>query len=518
MAGDDRSAVVVRHLTSDLAEAEDFREAYRAEARLLSRLESPHIVGLVEYVESDEDCAVVTETVEGVTLRAILGEQEEGRISPWAALCIFKDSLSALADAHGAGLLHRDYRPDNVLVTADGVALVTGFGVAARSGDVALAAQTPLYAAPERFHGTPASPSADLYAATVALFECVTGARPYTGTTAIELMAQHSFGDIPDEAAPEGVRPLIRAGLAAEPAERPASAREFLAELESVAAAGYGDGWEADGRRELVALVAFVAQENAAQENAAQENAADGETIEVVADGAVWKRQAKRRSVQMSVVAFVAAAAATALAVSATHSGHAATAGAVSSAAAPAPGSSAQPATTAFSAATPGASLQPMTGGGMPVAGVGTPSASAAEPSGSTTGESSSAFSVVSSQSPGSTAAPVISSLQISSLTCGTATPSLDAIVAVQSNGQGGDVIFSWFYQDTILSPRTYIGAPAKVALKPGETRQLVGPSAPEDYTAHAGATFWGVAVTSDPAAPSGAQAETLKVGSGCFL
>lgn len=506
MAGTERSAVVVRQLTPDLAGAEDFREAYRAEARRLSRLESPYIVGLVEYVETDDGCTVVTEAVEGVTLRAILGGQDDGRISPQASLCLFKDALSAFADAHGADVLHRDHRPDNVLVTADGASLVTGFGVAARSGDVALAPETPLYTAPERFHATPASPAADLYAATAVFFECLTGARPYPGTNAIELMAQHSFGDIPDEAAPEEVRPLIRAGLAGEPAERPASAREFLTELGRVAVAGYGDEWEGDGRRELVALVA------------APESTTDGEMIEVAA-GAVRKRQAKRRSVQMSVVAFAAAAVATTLAFSASSSGHATTAGPAGSSAAQAPGSSAQTMSTTFSAASPGASIQPMTGGGMPVGGAGAPSAAAAEPSGPTAGASSSPFAAATtSQSPGSTASPVISSLQISSMTCGTASPSLDATVAVQSNGQGGDVVFSWFYQDTILSPRTYLAKPTKVALKPGETKQLVSPSAPEDYTAHAGATFWGVAVTSDPAAPSGAQAETLKVGSGCFL
>lgn len=90
--------------------------------------------------------------------------------------------------------------------------------------------------------------------------------------------------------------------------------------------------------------------------------------------------------------------------------------------------------------------------------------------------------------------------------------------MSVTSNGQGGQLVFSWFYQDSILSPRTYLADPTKVALTPGKTQQVVSPSVPEDYSAHADATFWGVSVTSVPAAPSGAQAETLKVGGGCFL
>lgn len=248
--------VAIKYLIRTLNSEPDFRAAYRAEARLLAELESPHVTRLYEYVESASGAAIVMELVEGIALRALL--KQEGATSPEAALVVLKGSLLGLAAAHAAGVVHRDYKPDNVLVTEQGISKLVDFGIATRSGAPATASGTPLYMAPEQFAGQPATPATDVYAATGTFFECITGAKPYQGSTVLELMIQHSEAPIPDNLAPEPVRPLIRSGLAKHPEERPESAAAFVDVLESVAAAAYGEDWEERGQRKLAALVAML--------------------------------------------------------------------------------------------------------------------------------------------------------------------------------------------------------------------------------------------------------------------
>ncbi|MGF1424929.1 serine/threonine-protein kinase [Kitasatospora sp. LaBMicrA B282] len=228
----------------------------RSEAALLGGLHSPHVAALYEYVEGPQGAAIVMELVDGLALRALL--RQEGATTPEAALVVLKGSLLGLAAAHAAGVVHRDYKPENVLIAVDGSSKLVDFGIAARTGESAQLAGTPVYMAPEQWAGEPASPSADVYAATATFFECLTGAKPYSGTTLAELAVQHTEAPIPDDLAPEPVRPLIRAGLAKTPGQRPAGAAELVEELERVAVAGYGADWEERGRRTLAALVALL--------------------------------------------------------------------------------------------------------------------------------------------------------------------------------------------------------------------------------------------------------------------
>ncbi|MEU9448738.1 serine/threonine-protein kinase [Streptomyces sp. NPDC048277] len=249
--------VAVKYLSEQLLGDERFRTGFRAEAELLGALRSPYVVQLYEYVETPQGAAIVMELVDGVPLRALL--REEGATGPEAALTVLKGSLLGLADAHAAGVVHRDYKPDNVLVAADGSSKLVDFGIAVPVGQAdGVVAGTPLYMAPEQWTGRPASPASDVYAATATFFECLTGAKPYSGTTAMELAIQHMEAPIPDELVPEPVRPLLRSGLAKTPEERPATAAGFVAELEAVATAAYGEDWEERGQRKLVALAALL--------------------------------------------------------------------------------------------------------------------------------------------------------------------------------------------------------------------------------------------------------------------
>ncbi|MEV4038643.1 protein kinase domain-containing protein, partial [Streptomyces umbrinus] len=108
-------AVAVKYLSESLHTRPGFVHDFRAEARLLAGLNSPYVTGLYEYVESPDGAAIVMELVDGVSLRSLLTRQSP--LEPEAALVILKGSLLGLADAHRLGVVHRDYKPENVLVT-----------------------------------------------------------------------------------------------------------------------------------------------------------------------------------------------------------------------------------------------------------------------------------------------------------------------------------------------------------------------------------------------------------------
>ncbi|MFC1415362.1 protein kinase domain-containing protein [Streptacidiphilus cavernicola] len=250
------TAVAIKYLGEELRADSDFLEEFRAEARLLGDLETPYVVRLWEYVEGPEGAAIVMELVDGIALRALL--REAGATGPEAALVVLKGSLLGLAAAHAMGVVHRDYKPENVLVAADGSSKLVDFGIAVKTGDDGGIAGTPPYMAPEQWTGDPATAAADVYAATATFFECLTGKRPYPGTEFAELVVQHTTAPIPDEEAPEAVRPLIRRGLAKTADERPSSAAAFVAELEAVAGVAYGEDWEEKGQRKLAAMAALL--------------------------------------------------------------------------------------------------------------------------------------------------------------------------------------------------------------------------------------------------------------------
>ncbi|MFJ9359329.1 serine/threonine-protein kinase [Streptomyces mirabilis] len=248
--------VAVKYLSDSLLTQPGFVQGFRSEARLLGGLESPYVVALYEYVESPGGAAIVMELVDGISLRTLLIRQ--GPLVPEAALTVLKGSLLGLADAHRVGVVHRDYKPANVLVGTDGCSRLVDFGIAVDSGVSAGIAGTPAYMAPEQWTGAPASPAADVYAATATFFECLTRRKPYQGENFAELALRHLDAPIPVAQVPEAVRGLVARGLAKNPAERPPHAEEFVRELEVVAGATYGSDWEERGREALAVLVALL--------------------------------------------------------------------------------------------------------------------------------------------------------------------------------------------------------------------------------------------------------------------
>ncbi|MFC5754250.1 serine/threonine-protein kinase, partial [Actinomadura rugatobispora] len=246
----------IKYLAPRLRDDAGFRARFRDEADLLRRVRHPCIARLYGLVERPQGAAIVMEAVDGASLKAVLAERAP--LAPEAALAVLKGSLLGLGAAHELGVVHRDYKPANVIVRGDGLSKLIDFGIAVDAGEAGRSG-TPVYMAPEQWRAEPASPATDVYAATCVFFECVTGRRPFAAGEPGALMHRHLNVPVPVEEVPEPLRPLVAQGMAKDPWERPAGAVAFVAELERVASAAYGAGWERQGLRALAGAAAAVA-------------------------------------------------------------------------------------------------------------------------------------------------------------------------------------------------------------------------------------------------------------------
>jgi eukaryotic-like serine/threonine-protein kinase len=249
--------VAIKYLHGELLADPGFAAMFRGEAEVLASVLDPNVVRLYEYVQAPGGAAIVMELVEGVCLREILARH--GQTTPEAALVVLQGSLLGLAAAHARGVVHRDYKPENVLIDGAGASKLTDFGIAARAGDRPVPAGTLAYAPPEQFAGSPATPAGDVYAATATFYECLTGRPPFTGDSAERLLYQHLAEPVPLDPVPEPLRPLVAAGLAKDPAGRPADGAALVSELRTVAGRTYGPDWEDHGRSQLAAAALLLA-------------------------------------------------------------------------------------------------------------------------------------------------------------------------------------------------------------------------------------------------------------------
>ncbi|MEU4573122.1 serine/threonine-protein kinase [Nonomuraea sp. NPDC023979] len=249
--------VAIKYLNATLRRDDAFMARFAEDAAILVDLDDPGVARTYEYVRTGSRAAVVTELVDGVSLRAILAEH--GRVRPEAALALVKAVLGGLAAAHERGLAHRDVQPGNVLVQADGAVKLTDFGVVAHAEEPGVPPGSPPYMSPELWTRGEAGPPADLYATACVLFEAVRGRVPYRGDGVPALRDRHLVEPVPLEVAPDSLRNLLRLGLAKDPAARFASARRFAAELERDALTAYGPEWEKRGRRHLGELATLLA-------------------------------------------------------------------------------------------------------------------------------------------------------------------------------------------------------------------------------------------------------------------
>ena len=220
---DSGQQVAIKYLAPRLLRDPNLLARFREEVELLASIDVPQVVRLFDYVEEPgEGAAIVMELVDGVSLHEMITRQ--GATSPESALVVLKGSLLGLAAAHQLGIVHRDYKPENVLVDGAGNSKLTDFGVAVKAGERAPVGGTPLYMAPEQWNGEPATPATDIYAATAVFFECLTGQTPFSGRLG-HLAMQHQTAAIPVALVDQPLQALIERGMAKDPRDRPAACR-----------------------------------------------------------------------------------------------------------------------------------------------------------------------------------------------------------------------------------------------------------------------------------------------------
>ncbi|WP_282945014.1 Stk1 family PASTA domain-containing Ser/Thr kinase [Cellulomonas endometrii] len=223
----------------------DFVARFRREARAAARLTHPGLVGVYDQGLDGDTSYLTMEYVDGVNLRRHLAER--GSLTVGEALDVGEHVLDALAAAHRAGLVHRDVKPENVLMATDGRIKVADFGLARAVTEVTSTTTgtvfgTVAYLAPELVVRGASDARTDVYAAGVLLYEMLTGAQPFTGETPIQIAFQHVNSDVPppsDTASwlPVEVDELVGALAAREPDDRPADASAALALLRRTRAA-----------------------------------------------------------------------------------------------------------------------------------------------------------------------------------------------------------------------------------------------------------------------------------------
>jgi eukaryotic-like serine/threonine-protein kinase len=244
------TVVAIKYLSGRVRQTPADVSQLRSDFRTLVTVENPHVARLFEYVESGRNAAVVMEYVEGASLRDLLNNG--GEIDPEAAMYVLKGALIGLAEAHRRGIVHRDVKPENILLTRRGDAKLVDFGVAAYNGRKSPAAGTSAYMAPEQWAGHPAGPRTDVYAAAATFYECVAGHPPFPAGEDFETQRlAHESGRVPLDLIPFDLREFVLSGMAKDAAVRPATAADLLDELEVSAAAAYGAEWEEIGRGKL---------------------------------------------------------------------------------------------------------------------------------------------------------------------------------------------------------------------------------------------------------------------------
>ena len=230
--------VALKLLRQAIAQTADGLARFRHEVKLARRVTHRNVARTFELGEDDGARFLTMEYVRGESLAARL--RREGRLRPERAVAIATQVALGLEAAHAAGVVHRDIKPDNVLLAPDGRVVVTDFGVARKAASTAddrLLAGTPAYMAPEQLSTGEASARSDLYALGVLLWELVSGRLPFSGTTPAALAEARLIHSPPDlrsivTDAPAELSELLLRLMAKDPRMRPDSARSVVLALE----------------------------------------------------------------------------------------------------------------------------------------------------------------------------------------------------------------------------------------------------------------------------------------------
>src|ERR1700754_3166157 len=256
--------VALKLMGGRFAEDPEFRERFRREAQAAAGLAHPNIVAIFDRSEWEGTPYIAMELVDGPTLKEVVTDR--GPLPPDMAVAMTEQILSALAFAHKRGIVHRDIKPQNVLIDREGVAKVADFGIA-RAGNSEMTQTgaivgTVQYISPQQAQGLPGDRRTDLYSAGVVLYELLTGRVPFEGEAPVSIaLKQVSERPVP----PSQLRPGIPAAREAAvlraldkaPAARSQSAEQFTAALEQARRAPTrqivmeptpGEPWEEEAR------------------------------------------------------------------------------------------------------------------------------------------------------------------------------------------------------------------------------------------------------------------------------
>src|SRR4030088_1506688 len=236
--------VAIKLMNREVASDSDQLERFRREARAVAQLSHPHVVGVIDAGEDAGSPYIVLEYVEGETLKERIRRQ--GRLSIAESVAYAIEIARALGVAHARHIVHRDVKPQNVLIDEEGSAKVTDFGIARTLEEEGLTADgrvlgTTDYVSPEQALGQPVTGQSDLYSLGVVLYEMLTGEVPFKGENQVAVAMKHVREILPDV---QSKRPEVSAALASivdndtakRPEDRDAHDAELIADLEDVLA------------------------------------------------------------------------------------------------------------------------------------------------------------------------------------------------------------------------------------------------------------------------------------------
>ncbi|HEY0228797.1 MAG TPA: protein kinase [Mycobacterium sp.] len=235
--------VALKVMDSRYAGDDQFLTRFQLEARTVARLKNPGLVAVYDQGLDARHPFLVMELIEGGTLRELLGER--GPMPPHAVAAVLRPVLGGLAAAHRAGLVHRDVKPENVLISDDGEVKIADFGLvravaAAGITSASVILGTAAYLSPEQVRDGNAGPRSDVYSVGILTYELLTGRTPFTGDSPLSIAYQRLDNDVPRPGTliagvPTQFDEFVACATARDPGQRYADAVEMAAELDAIA-------------------------------------------------------------------------------------------------------------------------------------------------------------------------------------------------------------------------------------------------------------------------------------------